>query len=147
MQRITELKNELGERYYELYYNSEKNYLYANWIGFAVTSAEIVKGAEQLMKWLEENPDKHCASYINDNREFKGTWGEAREWINEVWTPSVYSNGLRFCALILSDDIFAQMAARSFEEASAEIGKIDSRSFKSFIDAEKWVLAKNQVAS
>lgn len=142
MQKIAGLKNELDEKYYELFYNAEKHYLYANWIGFA-TSQEIVDGATLLQHWQEEHRDQNVSCYINDNREFKGTWGVEMQWVTEEWTPAVYNAGLRYCALVLSPDIFAQMSAAAFDEASAEIGKLNTRMFKTFEEAERWIEEKN----
>ncbi|WP_276135283.1 hypothetical protein [Polluticoccus soli] len=144
MQKLAELKNELDEIYYELFYNEQKHYLYANWIGFS-SSQDIVDGATVLMHWLEQNRDKNVSCYINDNRQFKGTWGVEMQWVTEVWTPAVYNSGLRYCALVLSQDIFAQMAAAAFDEASAEVGKLTTRMFNTFEEAEKWVDEKNRV--
>ena len=142
METILELKNDIGGLYYQLAYNAPKNYIYINWIGFA-TEEEIIYGAEQFFVWLENNKDKNCICFVNDNRQYRGSWGGIEEWLANVWTPTVYRLGLRYAAFVVNDDVFTQVSNEAFKEVSAEIGKITMANFPTLEAAEQWVSEKN----
>jgi hypothetical protein len=78
-----------------------------------------------------------CSKLLNDHRDLQGTFTEANEWIEQVWTPLIIASGLRSIGQVVSPDIFGQL---SIEDLQHRIGdKLDLYLFDDLDTAQAWL--------
>lgn len=133
--KISELKNEDGQVYFEIGYDSEKNWGLTNWIGFLPVDY-IKSGAESMIDLIKEYNIKH---WLDDNRQIEGAWDEANDWIASSWMPRAIEGGLKKFAIIVPDDIFSQISSEFMVE-NAEKTDLKMVNWKSEEDAIAWLL-------
>lgn len=90
----------------EVEYDSENNWLYANWQNVQ-TLGSIMNGGAQMLNHLK---DKQCTKVLNDNRLVKGTWTFAADYTEKEWFPQMIGAGLKYFAWIYSKDVFSKFS-------------------------------------
>jgi hypothetical protein len=131
------LKDESQNVFIEVEFLTNKNLIYANWIGSYLEVDQVKAGATLV---LEQFIESQATSILNDNRQLEGVWDEANEWIANEWMPKAIASGLTKFAHILPDELFAQLSAEFMEDNSKKIeGGFQMRLFGNQEEAEVWL--------
>ncbi|PJJ59055.1 hypothetical protein [Hymenobacter chitinivorans] len=122
-----------GTVYLTVERNRADNWIYARWRG-RQTLGTIMDGGLTYVQMLREEP---CPRLLNDHRDLVGTFTEANDWIQQVWTPLIMSAGLRSFAQIVSADIFSQLSVEDLQLRIAD--QLDMQLFESLEAAQLWL--------
>lgn len=142
MKHILDLTDNLGNRFFSLFYNEQQHYLYCKWEGLTVSS-DVYAGSEEEMKWAAANArTSNCQAVINDCCLIKGSLVDTTDWATKVWSPAMYHSGILYNAIIQSEDVFSQLSLADFEELSAGSGHIINKIFNSLEAGEEWIAGK-----
>lgn len=132
----TSLRRGDGTVYLSVERNQHENWIYARWHG-SQTLATIMDGGLTYLDMLRAEP---CPRLLNDHQELVGTFTEANDWIEQVWTPLIIGAGLRYFAQVVSPDIFGQL---SIENLHLRIGdRFEMRIFEDLESARQWLRAQ-----
>ncbi len=135
---IVELKNAQGGISCRIWYRSERNYLFVEWLGYTIRQ-NIIDGGLAQIAWAEKHAGRlGCKALVNDNRQLRGSWEAAVGWVDGVRNPRIYELGFRRSAIVLSPDLFTQVSAEAMAATSAP-GKIETQVFRTLEAAEQWV--------
>lgn len=144
MEQLAELKNTRGDVVYTLSYVRERNYLYAEWVGYAVRQ-NILDGGQSQLDWARANAVRLGTTVVvNDNRRMRGGWEPAVEWARQVWAPAMFDAGIRHNAVILSPDLPTQVSTESMVDDLPR-GAVAMQVFPSLQDAERWIVANAEI--
>lgn len=132
----TSLRRGDGSIYLTFKYHPDEDWIHAQWFG-RQTLGSVMDGG---LTYLEVMRRKPCAKLLNDHRELVGTFVEANEWIQTVWTPLVMAEGLRSIGQVVSPDVFGHLA---IEDLKNRIGdKLDIYLFNDLQEAKHWLRAQ-----
>jgi hypothetical protein len=121
--------------YVRIEYLLEKKYILVTWKKFADDDEQIAF-REKLLEMIKNNKS---ASYLTDNRKLSGTTEKVQKWIRDRWFPAAYDAGLRNIATIETSDKYAKYAINTILEGEI-FKRLNTRQFKTFDDAEKWLM-------
>lgn len=89
------------------------------------------------LTYLDMIRQEPSAKLLNDHRDLVGTFTEANDWIQQVWTPLIIGAGLRYIGQVVSPDIFGQL---SMEDLQQRIGdQLHIHMFQDIDAAESWL--------
>ncbi|MBD2715670.1 hypothetical protein KBK19_11540 [Microvirga sp. STR05] len=129
----TSLKRGDGSVYLTVERNRPAGWIHARWYG-RQTLSTVIDGGLTYVDMLREEP---CSKLLNDHRDLIGTFTDANDWIEQVWTPLIMGAGLRSFAQVLSPDIFGQL---SIENLQLRIGGLlHMHMFDSLESAQIWL--------
>lgn len=131
---IVESINKLNQVFHYIDLNYLKQgIIFHGWNGFRTT--EQMKGVLEghFMDIFKKNIVK-CA--LVESAKMSGSFNEVNEWLATVFMPKLISLGLTKVAVVLPNNIFAQMAV---DEWDKKIGGFHSRNFGSVSDAIEWL--------
>jgi len=132
------LKDKNQNVFYEVEYWSDKNIIYSNWKGDFLDVDEVKEGA---LLGLEKIKEYKTSIFLNDNRELRGSWDGANEWIANEWIPNAIAAGLKKFAHIVPEDIYAQLSADFMKDNSEEVkDAFQMRIFEDEAKAIAWLL-------
>jgi hypothetical protein len=77
----------------------------------------------------------HVVSFLNDLTSLKGTFTNLTKWLFENMQDMI-KIGLKYDALVISNDIFTQFAANDFAKKSTHL---ELQIFNNLSEAEKWL--------
>lgn len=130
-----------GDVYATLTYDKENQWIYLDWNGFL--TVELVKaGSEELLKMIT---DLKVAKVLVDNRKVSGPWQAANEWYEKDWNPRAVGNGLRYMAVIMSDNLFTQLSLQNFEKITSGVYTVHI--FNSDPNAKAWLKEQTAVTA
>jgi hypothetical protein len=133
---LTTLYRGDGSSYLTVERNESQNWIHARWLG-RQTLGTIMDGGLTYVQMLRAAP---CPRLLNDHRALVGTFTEANDWIQQVWTPLIITAGLRYFAQVISPDIFSQL---SIEDLQQRIGEqLQIQLFDSLEAAQAWLRAQ-----
>lgn len=112
-------------------YISEKKRIFFEFFGYA----NFEQAVEMYTIVLNFMKTHKVVSFFNDLREIKGTFTKITKWIFEN-IMEVVDLGLKYDALVLNNDVFAEFAA---QDLASRIQIIDFQIFRSMTDAEEWL--------
>ena len=122
--------------YLTLEYDQDENWVHAHWYG-RQTLGTVMDGGLTHLDLLRQT---HCPKLLNDHRDLVGTFTEANDWIQQVWTPLIIKEGLRSIGQVVSPDIFGQL---SIEDLKFRISnQLDIYLFDNLEDAQTWLRAQ-----
>lgn len=124
----------LKEKNLEVSYDAATNILFCRWIGFQNKEKIIASGTKILELFKQKT---NCSKILNDNREVTGPWQDAAEWTAKEWFPAMEKAGLKHFAWIFSDNIFAELSAKSAQPNSDIV-----TTFKSYNEALEWLKSR-----
>lgn len=125
-----------GSVFLTLQYNQREDWVHARWYG-RQTLGTVMNGGLTHLEMLRQQP---CPRLLNDHRELVGTFVEANDWIQQVWTPLIMAAGLRSIGQVVSPDVFGQF---SIEDLQHRIGdQLDLHLFESLEAAQTWLRAQ-----
>ncbi|GAA4357630.1 hypothetical protein GCM10023185_22490 [Hymenobacter saemangeumensis] len=107
----TALRRGDGSTYLTLRYDHANNWIHAQWFGRQTLGSVVDRG----LTYLEMIRQQPCPKLLNDHRELVGTFMEANDWIQQVWTPLTMAEGLRFIGQVVSAGIFGQLAREDLQ--------------------------------
>ncbi len=96
------------EPWCKIYYLNDLDCVYLDWHGFAeddqfqeacYASLDLLK-EKKLSKMIADNTDARVVSIAN------------QDWLNEVWFPKAYKEGYRASAIVVSKDLFNEVAVK-----------------------------------
>lgn len=125
-----------GTVYLTVERNQTDNWVHARWHGRQSLST-IIDGGLTYVDMLRAEP---CARLLNDHRALVGTFTEANDWIQQVWTPLIINAGLRYFAQVVSADIFSQLSAEDLQHRIGD--QLHIQLFNSLEDAQDWLRAQ-----
>ncbi|MES2732011.1 MAG: hypothetical protein V4714_09690 [Bacteroidota bacterium] len=129
-----ETKNRFGKTFCITEYDSANDWIYANWFGF-VTPDDIKKWSVDYLKLLNQT---NCSRFLINNKELRGPWQQANEWIAVELTPKAIAGGLRYYAHVVSPDLFGAMSVNDLEKRVEGVGFV-MRVFKEMDAAQDWL--------
>ncbi|MFN8436194.1 MAG: hypothetical protein U0V72_01045 [Cytophagales bacterium] len=135
---MIKLYNSIGNVFFQLEFDEQKNSVYAYWNGF-VTIENVKEGAELVAEMLEQT---HCPNFINVNTDLTGPWESSNDWIQREWTPRAIKGGLKNFAFVVSPNIFGQLSAMDLNKR-LENFDLEMKTFSSLDDAQQWIQSKN----
>ncbi|AYA36036.1 hypothetical protein D3Y59_02560 [Hymenobacter oligotrophus] len=127
------LHNSFGQPFLSIAWDEANGWLYNRWEGL-LSKENVMKGGEQVLAAMQATG---CSLLLNDNREVKGSWSQANDYIAHHWMPKAKALGLRRFAHILAPGLFAQ---QSVEEMLHRVeGRFEMRLFGSLEEATQWL--------
>jgi|SRR5690606_33511499 len=130
-----------GEVYATLTYEKDNNWIYLDWNGF-LTVDLVKEGSEELLKLIKEFK---VSKVLVDNRKVSGPWQAANEWYANDWNPRAIKEGLRFMAVVMSDNLFTQLSLQNFEKITTGVYTVHS--FNADAPARNWLKEQGKVAA
>ncbi|QNE39254.1 hypothetical protein F1C16_06615 [Hymenobacter sp. NBH84] len=129
----TSLRRGDGSTFLTLQHNQFENWIHARWYG-RQTLGTVMDGGLTHLDMIRQQP---CAKLLNDHRDLIGTFVEANDWIQQIWTPLTIAAGLRSIGQVISPDVFSQL---SIEDLQHRIGnQLDLYLFDSLEVAQTWL--------
>jgi hypothetical protein len=125
-----------GSVYLTLERNQQENWIYAHWYG-PQTLGCVMGGGLTHVEMLREQP---CPKLLNDHRDLVGTFIDANDWIEQVWTPLIINAGLRYFAQVLSPDIFGQLSIANLQLRLGD--QLHIHQFDNLEEAQTWLRAQ-----
>jgi hypothetical protein len=125
-----------GSIFLTLQLNQPDNWIHAHWYG-PQTLGTVMNGGLTHLESIRQQP---CSKLLNDHRDLVGTFIEANDWIEQVWTPLIIAAGLRSIGQVVSPDVFSQY---SIEDLKHRIGdQLDLHLFDNIEEAQEWLRAQ-----
>ena len=130
---IDSLRRGDGSVYLTIEYDQYENWIHARWYG-RQTLGTVMDGGLTYLDMLRQTP---CPKLLNDHRDLVGTFTDANDWIQQVWTPLIIKQGLRSIGQVVSPDIFGQL---SIEDLKFRISdQLDIYLFDNLEDTQAWL--------
>ncbi len=128
----------LDEKFVRLEYDSVNNLIIQTWIGF-ISSENFKRAIDSTISFSERNPVK---GIISDTSQLSIVRREDTEYAASIM-PRLIKNGLKKMAFVLSENAFAQMSVKNFENQTKN--KMEENELvKNFVNLDKakaWVTA------
>lgn len=121
--------------YLTIYHNPEKQRAKAVWKGF-LTSEQFREGTLRCADFTEQAGIRH---WIGDNRRMQAIRIEDQAWFVETLGPRQLRSPLRKMAVVVSYDIYNQMAVDSLIIRASEMIPYEVRHFMDVETAEEWM--------
>ncbi|SMC00119.1 hypothetical protein SAMN00120144_2525 [Hymenobacter roseosalivarius DSM 11622] len=122
-----------GSIYLTFGYDQTDQWIYAQWFG-RQTLGSVMDGGLTYLEMLRRAP---CSKLLNDHRHLVGTFTEANDWIQQVWTPLIIAAGLRSFAQVVSPDIFGQLSIEDLQHRISD--QLDLYLFDDLESAQNWL--------
>lgn len=133
---VTSLRRGDGTVYLTVERNRRDNWIHAQWHG-RQTLGTVMDGGLTYVEMLRDEP---CPKLLNNHRDLAGSFTDANDWIEQVWTPLIIGAGLRYIAQVVSPDVFGQL---SIENLQLRIGnQLHMHLFDNLDEAQAWLLAQ-----
>jgi hypothetical protein len=121
-------------------YHEEENYIQVVWLG--APSLEKVKvGLQEVLSGVQLTK---CKQVLMDNRQVKGSWASANEWIVSQWTPLSLKAGLDKVAFVVADNLLVKVSIDNLRQKLVNQKHIKGEKiaiFKTEEEAKAWLLA------
>jgi hypothetical protein len=133
---LTKLQNELNDDFAHFYQLKEyPHILLQEWKGFCMPK-ELKEGHQKVIDLVIEHHFTHLISVIV---ELEGSFDEVNEWFLKEFNPKMVALGMKYEAIIQSQNLFSQLSAEELVENSElkEIGYY-MRLFDSIENALEW---------
>jgi hypothetical protein len=133
---ITTLQRGDGSVYLTIERRLDEGWIHAHWYG-QQTLGSVMDGGLTYLDMLRQKP---CALLLNDHRDLVGTFLEANEWIEQIWTPLIIAAGLRYIGQVVSPDIFAQLSIEDLQHRISN--QLDIYLFDDLEATQAWLRTK-----
>lgn len=123
-----------NQKYCKIHYISESNCVHLDWEGY--TTSEQFRDAcnASLELLIKHRADKMIA----DNTKAKIVKGEDQQWMNDEWFPKAFAAGFRTSAVVVSTDIFRDMAVKKIVNG-LDKNQFTVQFFTSLEEAKIWI--------
>lgn len=129
----TTLRRGDGSIYLTILYDQAEHWIHAQWFG-RQTLGSVMDGGLTYLEMLRQTP---CSKLLNDHRHLVGTFTEANDWIQQVWTPLIMAQGLRSIGQVISPDIFGQLSIEDLQHRISN--QLDIYLFDNLDAAQNWL--------
>jgi hypothetical protein len=129
----TTLRRGDGSIYLTFSYDPVEDWVHAQWFG-RQTLGSVMDGGLTYLEMLRQTP---CPKLLNDHRHLVGTFTDANDWIQQVWTPLIIAEGLRSIGQVVSPDIFGQLSIEDLQHRISD--QLDIYLFDELDAAQAWL--------
>ena len=130
-------------RYLTLYYHAEESLGRPVWTGFA-SGEEHRNSVWESVKLLQTEKPRF---WLTDNRKMKAVRKADQEWFEQEIIPVMAASSLQKVAVLISEDIFNQMAVENLYQQMTPVIKFEMQFFKDESAAYSWFKTNNPVLS
>lgn len=123
-----------NKKHCQISYLEDVDCIYLKWIGFARVGAF----KEACNFSLDLLINKETSKMMADNRLGKAIPQESQNWMNDIWFPKAFQAGYRTSAVIVSEDIFNDMAVKNIVN-QMDKQKFSVQYFKDLDKAKEWL--------
>lgn len=131
---IVESINKLNQVFHfiDLSYASQ-GIIFHGWVGYRTNDQikDVLDG--HFMKFYEQYK---CKGMVIENSKMSGTFSEINDWLAGYFMPKMILLGLKNCAVVLPQNIFAQLAVEDWDK---KVGGFVTRNFGTVNDALNWL--------
>lgn len=120
--------------YLDIHYHDDINTVHLEW----KTTPDSNEFKAGLNKGLELVKEKKAPNWIGDVRQMGAITEEDQQWSNEDWFPRALHAGLKNMAVLVSDDIFNQMAVDEIMKKVPET-ELTQQYFDDIKKAKNWL--------
>lgn len=137
---LEHLRNDIGNIYGKILYNSSCNCLLMKWIGHC-TEEEVKHGYLRMLEWQKlEGVKNKIQFHVHDTKEMEGSWAGLVEWIAQFFFPKNHEYGLRYNVSIVSPDLFSKHASMKLEKTSHRL--VTTILCNTFSNAQEFITTK-----
>lgn len=107
--------------------------IFHGWVGYRTNDQmkEVLDG-----HFLELCLKNKCKKMLIENTRMTGTFAAINDWLAQYYMPKLISTGLAMNAVVLPENIFAQLAVDDWDQ---KIGGFHSRNFNNLDKALEWL--------
>jgi hypothetical protein len=124
-----------------IYFDEARSLGKSEWNGF-VSGQDFRESSLACLKLMQE---KQVRFWIADDRNMRAIRLKDQEWSNTVLIPQILLSHLEKMALIVSTDMFNQLAVDSMVHKAGDNHSIELQYFQDLTSGEEWI--KQQIAS
>lgn len=128
----TELVNAFGNIFLTISLDDYNQWIQACWHGYSTEEA-VKQGMEAYTETLEA---ADYSAMLIDTRSMIGSWSHSLEWTLNEWAPKAAKAGLRYYAMVVKPETFAESTADSFY---ANVQYFEAEVFQDMATAEAWL--------
>ena len=121
--------------YLTLYYHAAESLGHPVWTGFA-SGEEHRNSVWECVKLIQE---KNLQFWLTDNRKMKAVRKADQDWFTQEIIPILASSSLRKFAVLMSEDIFNQMAVENIYQHTTKINSFEMKLFRDEPAALVWL--------
>ncbi len=122
------------EKYLKIHYNEEVNCIHMQWTGFATTE----KYKNGMNTGLEKVKEKKVSRWLADMVDMAAISPDDQKWTNEDWFPRLLEAGVKTSAVVMSKDIFNQLAVKKIGQDMTN-NSYTMHFFDDLEEAKKWL--------
>lgn len=100
------------EKHLTIHHDQETECIHMQWTGFANSQ----KYRHGMNTGLEKVKEKKVSKWLANMSEMGAIMPEEQKWTNEDWFPRLLDAGIRTAAVVMSKDIFNQLAVKKIGE-------------------------------
>ncbi|WP_338767985.1 STAS/SEC14 domain-containing protein [Bernardetia sp. ABR2-2B] len=122
------------EKHLTIHHDEDVNCIHMQWTGFA-TSAKYKHG---MNTGLEKVQEKGVTRWLANMAEMGAITPDDQKWTNENWFPRLLEAGIRTAAVVMSKDVFNQLAVKKIGEDMTD-NSYTMHFFDDLEEAKKWL--------
>jgi len=123
--------------YLDIYFYEDIDTVHLAWLT-GPTSTELKEGLNKGIEVVKLNKAKN---WIGDVRQMGAITDQDQTWCNEDWFPRALHAGIKNMAVLISDDIFNQMAVDEIMTKIPEVN-LNQQYFTDVEKAKEWLKTK-----
>jgi hypothetical protein len=106
---------------------------YQGWIGYRSNEQmkRVLEG--HFMKLYQQN---HCRKMLIENSRMSGSFSDINNWFAMEFMPRLFKMGLKHIAVVLPQNIFAQLAVKDWSD---KLKGFNNGNFESLSEALNWL--------
>ena len=121
--------------YLTLYYHTAESLGHPVWTGFA-SGEEHRQSVWKCVKLIQEEKPKF---WLTDNRKMKAVRKADQDWFSQEIIPIMATSSLRKFAVLVSEDIFNQMAVENIYQQVVKTNTFEMKFFDDETTALAWL--------
>ena len=122
------------EKYLIIHHNEDVNCIHMQWSGFASTQ----KYRHGMDTGVEKVKEKGVSRWLADMADMAVITPDDQKWTNEDWFPRLLDSGVRTAAVVMSKDVFNQLAVKKIGEEMTD-NSYTMHFFDDLEEAKKWL--------
>jgi hypothetical protein len=122
------------EKYLTIHHDENINCIHMQWTGFAA-SQNYKNG---MNTGLEKVKEKKVTKWLANMTDMAVITPDDQKWTNEDWFPRLLEAGIRTAAVVMSKDIFNQLAVKKIGEEMTD-NSYTMHFFGDLEEAKKWL--------
>jgi len=108
-----------------------------NWFGF-VEDENYKAGLNKMIDFYKE---KKVNKWIANLTKMEAISPELQDWANNDWFPRAIEAGVKYMAIVVSEDVFNQLAVENIMTQVTDV--ITTHYFSSVDEAKEWMKKQN----